>query len=201
MREVYEFVKSVEDEVKIRLGTPKLTVELVPQSCWFSNVRKHASSTQWDTLRKATYTHYKHICAVCGGKGPKWPVECHEIWTYSILPKGNIQKLQYLIALCPSCHEVKHFGRAQLTGRGDNAFQHLASVNQWTKGKTRWYLDQVHEIWDARSDIVDWELDLSWVKNRFGMEFEISSPPRGGISSSVEYAPEYGTHINVIRIK
>jgi len=201
MKEIYEFVRDTEVEVQRRLGKPKLTIELVPESCWCSNVRTVASEDQWDTLRKATYKHYNYKCAVCEGTGSKWPVECHEVWSYSILPKGNTQKLQYLVALCPSCHEVKHFGRAQMTGREGVAFQHLVSVNQWTEAKTRWYLKQVHEIWDARSDIVDWELDLSWVKNRFGMEFEISSPPRGGISSSVEYAPEYGTHINVIRIK
>jgi len=178
MKEIYEFVRDTEAEIQRRLGKPNLTVELVPRSCWCSNVRTVATKDQWDTLRKATYKHYSHRCAVCGGKGPKWPVECHEMWQYDILPKGNTQKLRYLIALCPSCHEVKHFGRAQMVGRAEVALSHLMAINEWPQEEAVWYLQQVSKIFGARSEIVDWALDLSWVGSRF--DIKLDTTHRGG---------------------
>lgn len=199
MREIYEFIRDTEAEIQRRLGQLKLTVELVPESCWFSNVRTSATKGQWDALRKATYERYGNLCASCRGRGSKWPVECHEVWEYSILPKGNTQRLLYLVALCPSCHEVKHFGRAQMVGREDAAMHHLASVNGWNHKKTLWYLEQVAEIWNARSEIPEWTLDLSWLEKRFGIVLD-TEPPSSEFDSTVEYAPAYGMPIDVIRI-
>ena len=106
---------------------PQLTVELVPQTCWFSNVRDHVSKATWDLLRKRTYKQANYRCSVCGGRGPKWPVECHEIWHYD--DQKKVQKLLGLTALCPSCHEVKHIGLAGVRGRCQQACEHLARVN------------------------------------------------------------------------
>ena len=62
----------------------KLTIELVPQSSWGNNLRSEAnlSKGQWDKLRKESYRKANYKCEICGEKGPKWPVECHEIWHY-----------------------------------------------------------------------------------------------------------------------
>ena len=61
----------------------KLTIELVPSTAWYSNVRSNVTSSQWDVLRKECYKNAGYKCEVCGGKGPKHPVECHEIWEYN----------------------------------------------------------------------------------------------------------------------
>ena len=61
-------------------GANRLTIELVPQTCWFSNVRSEVSAADWDRLRKLTSNAAGGRCEVCGGRGPRWPVECHEIW-------------------------------------------------------------------------------------------------------------------------
>ncbi len=102
----------------------------MPQSCWFSNVRDHVSKPTWDKLRKATYQQANYRCEVCGGRGDKHPVECHEIWNYDDI--NHIQTLFGLTALCPSCHQVKHIGLAGLRGRGEEAEAHLAKVNNWS---------------------------------------------------------------------
>lgn len=147
----------------------RLTVELVPQSCWFSNVRDHVSKSTWDVLRKRTYRQANYRCQVCGGRGVKHPVECHEIWHYD--DENKIQKLMGLTALCPSCHQVKHIGLAGIQGKEESAKAHLAKVNGWTIEDTEAYLEEVWEVWSRRSR-EQWKLDLSWLKLEFGIEVE-----------------------------
>lgn len=138
-----------------------LTVEIVPKTCWFSNVRSHVDKQTWDVLRRRTYRKAKNRCEVCGGRGPQWPVECHEIWHYD--DENRVQKLTGLTALCPSCHEVKHIGLANVNGRGDIAAAHLAKINRWTSEQTAAYLKNVWEIWAERS-AHSWQLDLSFLE-------------------------------------
>lgn len=136
---------------------PKLTIELVPESCHFKNVRSEVSKEQWDRLRKQTYRAANYKCEICGGKGDKWPVECHEVWEYN--EETQVQKLVRLIALCPACHEVKHLGLASLNGRFKEAVSHLMNVNNWSVSKTQDYLDEVQEDYERRSEL-DWNLDI-----------------------------------------
>ncbi len=138
-----------------------LTVELVPKTCWFSNVRDHVDKETWDRLRKQTYAKAGNRCEVCGGRGPKWPVECHEIWHYD--DARQVQTLVGLIALCPACHEVKHIGLAQINGRYEQAQAHLARVNGWSADDVSAYLEGVWELWYRRSRH-EWRLDLSWLE-------------------------------------
>ena len=167
----YEVIADVEELLASNFRKPLLAVELVPESCWCSNVRDHATPDQWDTLRRATYKRYSNLCAICKGRGSKWPVECHEVWEYSVQENCNLQKLRYLIALCPSCHEVKHIGRAQAMGNELRAMRHLSRVNNWNRAKTERYLRCIMLLWNARSDL-KWDLDLSWVSNRFGFSLK-----------------------------
>ena len=142
-----------------------LTVELVPSTCWFSNVRDHVSRKTWDFLRKSIYKQANYRCEVCGGRGDKWAVECHEIWHYDDL--NYIQTLSGLTALCPSCHQVKHIGLAELRGYGERAKAHLAKINGWKREQTDAYLETVWDTWQERSGH-NWSLDLSWL-NRYGI--------------------------------
>nr|WP_282565782.1 hypothetical protein [Providencia rettgeri] len=141
---------------------PRLTIELVPRSCWFDNVRNAVTVNQWDSLRKKTAKQAKWSCQVCGGKGVKWPVECHEIWQYD--DENQIQTLIGLTSLCPSCHEVKHIGFTELRGKLEEATAHLAIVNGWSLEASSLYIEESFETWDARSR-VKWKLDLSWLEN------------------------------------
>jgi hypothetical protein len=152
--------------IKQEYADATLIVELVPSSCWASNVRDHVTSSQWDIIRQATYLKADYLCEVCGSVGPKHPVECHEIWRYN--DKKRVQKLVGLVALCPACHEVKHFGRASLNDRGDAALAHLCEINNWHPEDGNDYLDLVFRLWEKRSEH-PWKLDLRFLKREFGL--------------------------------
>lgn len=139
-------------------ASPKLTVELVPRTCWFSNVRERVARQEWDRIRSQTYENAGHRCEVCGGRGSKYPVECHEVWEYD--EAVAVQRLVRMIALCPACHEVKHIGLAGIKGRGDVARAHLAAVNGWTTAIVSRYVDEAFAVWSARSGRA-WSLDVS----------------------------------------
>jgi len=146
---------------------PPLTVELVPSTVWGANLRSELPKDQWDLLRKACYAKAHHRCEVCGGKGPRHPVECHEVWSYD--DDTHVQKLVRLISLCPSCHEVKHFGRTELLGRRAQAVAHLMQVNNWTRRQVESHLRSAAELWEDRSKH-QWTLDISWVERPDGKQ-------------------------------
>jgi hypothetical protein len=145
---------------------PLLTIELVPKTCWFSNVRSEVSKADWEVLKKVTFSKAEYRCEACGGRGSRWPVECHEIWHYD--DTEYLQTLIGLTALCPSCHEVKHRGLANVKGRGDIADRHLAQVNGWTIQQTQQYVEDQFQVWLKRSQY-DWKLNISWL-NQFDIE-------------------------------
>jgi hypothetical protein len=136
----------------------KLTIELVPASSWFNNVRAVLTRKQWDVLKKQVYSQAWDTCQICGGIGPKHPVECHEIWQYD--EKKLIQKLIGMIALCPDCHMVKHIGFAQIQNKGDKALKHLMKVNNLSKKDAEKYIEESFRIWAERSS-KKWKLDIS----------------------------------------
>ena len=141
-------------------GTPKLTVELVPSTAWGDNLRSILTKDMWDTLRKRVYKKARYRCEICNGKGPKWPVECHEKWSYD--DTNNTQTLLGLIALCPDCHSVKHLGFAHIQGKGIEAREHLATVNKWSQSRTSQYIGLVFKQWEDRSNH-QWNLNLDWL--------------------------------------
>lgn len=143
------------------MSKPKLTIELVPATSWFENVRSALKPSQWDRLRKATYARAGYRCEVCGGAGSKHPVECHELWEFNA--DTHVQKLTGLIALCPACHEVKHIGFAEQRGRLDNAAAHLMRVNGWNETQAVDYIAQAFMLWERRSSLT-WQVDIEWAK-------------------------------------
>jgi hypothetical protein len=141
----------------------KLTIELVPRSCWFSNLRSELSALDWKRLKIQTYQAAGWVCEICGGKGKDWPVECHERWLYDDL--NHIQKLEGLIALCPACHEVKHIGLAEKRGHLPHARQHLAKINGISLADAMLYIEHSFEVWAQRS-CHQWKLDISWLASQ-----------------------------------
>ena len=107
------------------------TVELVPSTCWYTNVRSKVSKVWWDRLRRRVAAEAGSRCEICGGRGRRWPVECHEVWHYD--DDRKIQRLERLAALCPACHEVKHAGLASKRGRLPQVIGHLAAMNGWSE--------------------------------------------------------------------
>jgi hypothetical protein len=130
-------------------GRPRLAVELVPKSLWYENLNKQLSKSDWDKLRRPVFKAAGHRCEICGGCGTEWPVECHERWDYD--DERHVQRLVGFMALCASCHLVKHIGRARAHGQGTFAEAHLSSVNGWTSDSTSRYVKLCLHLWSVRN--------------------------------------------------
>lgn len=141
---------------------PKLTIELIPSTCHFSNVRTTVKPKQWDKIRFLSYEAAGNKCEICKdtgkNQGYKHDLECHEIWEYD--DENYIQKLIGLISLCPTCHQVKHIGRAIAIGKQKECFYQLAKVNKWKQEDIDKHLAESFEIYKERS-AYQWKLDLS----------------------------------------
>jgi hypothetical protein len=143
----------------------RLTVELVPSTCWYTNVRSNVSKAAWDSLRRRVAAEAGQRCL--RGQGRRWPVEHHEVWHYD--DETKIQRLERLIALCPACHEVKHAGLASKRGRLPAVIQRLTGLNGWSEDDAALYLEAVFETWAARSRH-QWALDISVLASRYDVD-------------------------------
>jgi hypothetical protein len=139
----------------------RLTVELVPKTSWYHNVRALVDEPSWDRIRRQVYRQADYRCEVCGGRGPEHPVECHEVWRYD--DRTRAQLLVRMIALCPACHQVKHLGFANVKGKGAQARAHLARVNGWTLAQADAYIGESFRVWAHRSR-GPWTLDLEGLR-------------------------------------
>ena len=139
----------------------KLAITLVPKTSWGSNLRSELPKQQWDQIRKAAYKAAGHRCEICGERGPRHPVEAHEVWEYD--DKTRTQKLVRIEALCPNCHGVRHFGRSQAVGKGEKALRHLMKVNKWSRDRAMNHVEEAFRTWHMRSEH-PWTLDLTWLE-------------------------------------
>ncbi len=146
----------------------KLTVELVPKTCWYSSLSGQLPKHDWDKIRKLVYYHNEYRCEICGGVGENWPVECHELWDYD--DSSHIQTLKGFLCLCPACHEVKHFGRASYLGNRDRVFDHFCKINRLSKNHANYLIHEAFDDWQERSGY-EWGLDIEIIK---GIDVDIS---------------------------
>lgn len=147
----------------------KLTAELVPAPLWEINLRLLLTQSSWNILKKQTYKNANYLCEICGGKGKKHPVECHEKWHYN--DTDNIQTLIGTIALCPMCHQTKHFGRAQLMGYFEDVKNHFVKVNEIPKNEAIEYFNKKMIEFNKRSQY-EWQVNLNWLQNHPNLKFK-----------------------------
>lgn len=138
----------------------KLNFELVPDSCWYSNLRSILSPAQWDLVRREAYARAGGKCSICGGQMRK--LEAHEQWEYDEV--NAVQRLKNVIAVCKNCHEVIHIGRTQLMGREREAEEHFMKVNGVSYSEYRKALGEANEAHRRRNLIPEWKLDLTYLK-------------------------------------
>ena len=138
----------------------KLTIELVPQTSWYDNMRKVIPKTQWDKLRKRVYAEYSHKCGICGATEGR--LNCHEIWEYD--DTNHEQKLKGFIALCDLCHHVKHIGLAGILSQEgkldlEKVVEHFMKVNGCDSRTLEEHRQKAFEQWRERSRH-SWRVDL-----------------------------------------
>ena len=143
-----------------KYGGNELFIDLIPRSCWFTNVRSCTHPTDWDRLRNYVYSRANNTCECCNNKTNN--IEAHERWNYDI--KTKIQKLVRLVALCKKCHTTTHIGFAKIKGNYQEALEHLKQVRKFTHDQALEHEKQAYQVWRERNKI-EWTLDLSILTN------------------------------------
>ena len=148
----------------INYGGNLLFVDLIPNSCWFSNVRSCIHPSDWDRVRKYIYSRVNYICECCNinTKDNDIQLEAHERWDYDNVT--NTQKLVRIVALCHQCHQTTHIGLAGIKGKKEEATTHLKNVRNFTDKECETHIKEAFELWRQRNNC-DWSLDLSLIEN------------------------------------
>jgi Domain of unknown function (DUF5710) len=131
-----------------------LFVDLVPSSCWFSNVRSCVDQRDWERLRRMITIRAGRRCEVCyrseDREARRW-LEAHERWAYD--DSNNVQALRRLICLCTDCHTATHFGLASINGKSAEASEHLRTVTGLPANQISQHIDAAFALWRRRSAI------------------------------------------------
>jgi hypothetical protein len=138
-----------------------LFVDLVPRSCWFTNVRSGVAAAEWDRVRRMVYSRAGDRCEACGrGRDPETGVrmEAHERWYFD--DARGVQVLRRLICLCVGCHGATHFGLATVQGRDAEALEHLIAVTGTSRDLAEAHVAEAFGLWRQRSTRT-WDLDLT----------------------------------------
>lgn len=138
----------------------RLTIELVPATCWYANLRDVLSQAAWDHVRQAVYAASDNRCAVCGARPRQ--LHCHEVWDYD--DATHVQRLAGFLALCRMCHHVKHIGHAGiLASQGkldlERVIAHFCRVNHCDRATYQEHYRSALATWKERSRY-DWVTDL-----------------------------------------
>ena len=155
----------------------RLTIELVPQTAWWSNVRSNVSKSDWEKCKKyaKSKTDFISACFICGqsglNQGRRYAVEAHEVWAYD--DKNKIQTLVDIIPICPRCHQCKHLGRSRATmtmNEWSKLIAHFQEVNDSLPGYlVERYVLHVFDQWRERSEH-EWKLDVSFLERELGFD-------------------------------
>lgn len=137
----------------------KLTIELVPQTSWYNNLRKVVTPQTWDAIRRQAYRDAGYRCGICGARGQ---MNCHERWAYD--DDAHVQTLLGFIALCSLCHHVKHIGLAAiLAAEGELDYEeviaHFMRVNECDRATFEAHRQHAVRVWQERSQAA-WTVDL-----------------------------------------
>jgi hypothetical protein len=135
-------------------------VDLVPSSCWFTNIRSCVTQQHWERLRRMITRRAGYRCEICGAAEDRATgrrLEAHERWAYH--DTSGVQALRRLICLCSDCHLATHLGYANVTGRTGHALAQLRQVTGMTEEQVRRHVQAANDLWIARSRRT-WTLDL-----------------------------------------
>jgi len=133
----------------------RLSIELVPSTCWYSNLRNAVSAADWDGIRRAAYAAGGYRCGVCGVSAK---LHCHEVWHYDDVK--HVQRLDGFVALCKLCHMAKHIGYAGMFFDDYNGLiRHFMRVNGCSYRDFVLARSLAFDVWRERSAF-DWVQDL-----------------------------------------
>lgn len=137
----------------------KLNFEMVPDSCWYSNLRSILPPKLWDVVRREAYARAHGRCMICGSPSK---LEAHERFSYD--EKTQVQKLEDVVAVCHLCHSVIHIGRTQLKGDEQAAIKHFMQVNNCSYADYIKALGEANRLHQRRNKVGEWKLDLTYLE-------------------------------------
>lgn len=145
-------------------GGNELFVDLIPSSCWFTNVRYCIRPSDWYRVRNFVYERVNYICECCGinTKLHNIQLDAHERWFYD--NKIHTQKLVRIVALCYNCHQTTHMGLAAIKGKKYEAMKHLQTIRNFTEDECNKHIDEAFKVWSDRCKF-EWTLDISLIEN------------------------------------
>jgi hypothetical protein len=147
-------------------GGNTLFIDLVPSTCWFSNVRSCIHPKHWDRVRNHIYERTNYTCECCGinvkENTANGQLEAHERWNYD--ENNKIQKLMRIVALCHQCHQSTHMGLAGILGKDEEAMKHLQKVCLFTDEQIKLHRTEAFALWKKRNES-EWVLDISLITN------------------------------------
>lgn len=135
-----------------------LEIELVPKSCYTKNIRSLVSKAEWDRIRYVTGGISDFKCEICGERGTKHPVECHEVWRFD--DSSHTQTLIKFQSICPLCHQTKHLGFSSILGHLERAEERFMKLNGLTKTIAEKIINKSIYQNNQRSKH-DWKLEIS----------------------------------------
>lgn len=168
-----------EAQIHRRYDAHPARIELVPKPCWYANLRSSLPAATWRTVSTRVREQAGWRCAACGATPDHDELEAHEHWRYD--DHHHIQRLAGLVCLCDRCHEVRHAGRASLTGRTDQVRARLMDLNGWSDDHTSAYELEIWSLWEQRSQCTTWQVDLTWLVQTHGVgpaDFREADPGR-----------------------
>lgn len=133
----------------------KLNFEFVPDGCWYSNLRS-IMPDKWKIIRKHAVARAGGRCMICGAPSPR--LEAHERWEYD--EQHAVQRLKDVVAVCPACHAVIHYGRTSLKGDARAAEDHFMKVNGCSYAEMRAALGRANADHARRNAAPEWSLDV-----------------------------------------
>jgi Domain of unknown function (DUF5710) len=147
-----------------------LFVDMVPNSCWFTNVRSCVEPVDWERLRHMVYGRAGLQCEICSApqvSAKKQWLDAHERWEYT---EDLVQRLRRIICLCQPCHDMTHYGFlvtryqwGQVSEEYANrVLAHFQRVTGFSDEQGEAHIDEAWELWEWRNQF-DWTLDLSMV--------------------------------------
>lgn len=139
-------------------GGNDFSVDCVPESAWFANLRSMIPTSQWKAL-SAYVRHRNHDqCEFCGSNEK---TEAHERWLFD--EKTGRQKLMRIMCLCKMCHLSVHIGVATELGFREDAEKHIFATTGWTKKDLVKHLEDGSGRWQTISKM-PWTQDVSIVQ-------------------------------------
>jgi hypothetical protein len=140
----------------------KLSIELVPSTCWGVSLKKKLKKSDWDKIRKQVYERDKMHCHICGTECES--LDAHETWEFD--ENEHVQRLLDIIGVCKACHNSIHYGRAQKIGYEKEAKEQFIKVNNCSTKDLNEELARAKNDFIRRSKIEDWTSDFTFIEKQ-----------------------------------